>query len=192
MTHEQFQESRRQLTAKAKSGVEFMLAAGLVWFAIAGIWLTGFSAYDRSVLTFMIGAVLLPLALLLSKVLGTTWKMPENPLSPLGLWLNFAQLLYFPFLVYFLLRDPEAFIMGYAIITGAHLFPYAWFYDEIGFAVAAVVISVGALFLGLHLPLSSLYLLPLCTGICFWLLAGWLFARRSRWRPEFRSRTDLG
>ncbi|WP_198664856.1 DUF7010 family protein [Lewinella sp. IMCC34191] len=173
---------RREIIARAKSGVEFMVAAGIVWALITGIWLTGYSAYDRSVMTFIVGAIMLPLAFGLSKVFRTTWKIPGNPLEPLGLWLNFAQLFYFPFLVYFLLRDPEAFIMGYAIITGAHLFPYAWFYDELGYAIGAGVIAVGALFLRLLISPDSLFVIPLFASVCFFALAGWLFARRARWK----------
>ncbi|PPK87386.1 hypothetical protein CLV84_0326 [Neolewinella xylanilytica] len=170
---------REDLIVRTKTGIEFMLAATLVWFGIALIWLTPYAAYDKSVLTFMVGAVMLPLALLLSKVMGTTWKLPDNPLQPLGLWLNFAQLFYFPILVFLLLRSPEYFIMGYAIITGAHLFPYAWLYDELGYAVAAGVISLGALGIALFQPPTSVYLIPLFTAGCFLLLSGWMLTRRT-------------
>ena len=68
-----------------------------------------------------------------------------------GLWLNFAQLFYFPFLVFILLAYPEYFIMTYAIITGAHFFPYAWYYKSAPYAIMAGIISVGAMVLGLFL-----------------------------------------
>ena len=181
MPSSEFQRYRHEIISNAKSGVEFMVAAGILWLLITGVWLTDFTAYDRSVLTFIVGAVMLPLAFGLSKVFNTNWKTPNNPLNPLGLWLNFAQLFYFPFLVYFLLHDPEAFIMGYAIITGAHLFPYAWFYEEPGYAVGAGIIPVGALLLKLFLPVTALFVIPLFVAICFFCLAGWLFSRRQRW-----------
>ena len=177
---------RQDLVAGAKSGVDFMCAATLLWLAIALIWRMEYSEYDKSVFTFIVGAVMLPLAWLFSRLIGTDWKMPDNPLSPLGLWLNFAQLFYFPFLIYFLSRSPEHFVMGYAIITGAHLFPYAWFYREPGYAVAAGVISVGALFGGLYTTPDTRYIIPLFTAGCFLAIVGWLFARRSRWRPDLR------
>lgn len=170
---------RNDLIVRTKSGVDFILAATILWFVIAFLWTTPYSAYDRSVFTFIVGALLLPLALLLSKILGTTWKLPDNPLQPLGLWLNFAQLLYFPFLVFLLLRAPEYFIMGYAIITGAHLFPYAWLYDEWGYAIAAGTISTGALGCVLLLPPASIYVIPLFTAGCLLLLAGWILSRQA-------------
>ena len=48
----------------------------------------------------------MPLARLLSKPLRTIWTLPHNPLQPLGLWLNFAQLFYFPLLVFVYMRYP--------------------------------------------------------------------------------------
>jgi len=103
---------------------------------------------------------MLPLALLLSKVLKTVWTNKGNPLQPLGLWLNFAQLLYFPFLILTLIKMPDYFAMVYVIITGAHFFPYAWFYKTNLYAIFAGIISFGALILGLILPVEKTYLVP--------------------------------
>lgn len=123
----------------------------------------------------MVGAILLPLAFGLSKILKTNWKVKDNPLQPLGLWLNFAQLIYFPFLIFVLIKYPNYFIMAYAIITGAHLFPYAWFYDEIGYAVSAILISAGALLIALNVEYEKIWFVPLFTSVMFFLLAVWIF-----------------
>ncbi|HNW48777.1 MAG TPA: hypothetical protein PKK88_03535, partial [Bacteroidales bacterium] len=42
-----------------------------IWLAIAFIWTLNGSSYDKSILTFIVGSLMLPLALLLSKVLKT-------------------------------------------------------------------------------------------------------------------------
>jgi hypothetical protein len=65
--------------------------------------------------------------------------------------------------------------MAYAIITGAHLFPYAWFYDEIGYAIAAILISVGSLLIALNVESERIWLIPLFTSIVLFLFAGWIF-----------------
>lgn len=104
---------------------------------------------------------MLPLALLISKIIKTTWTIKENPLQPLGLWLNFAQLFYFPFLVFTLIKSPDYFVMVYAIITGAHFFPYAWFYKTSLFAIFAGMISLGSLIIGLVAPIEKMYFIPL-------------------------------
>lgn len=67
--------------------------------------------------------------------------------------------------------------MTYAIITGAHLFPYAWFYDEIGYAVCAVIISIGTLLISLNTEVEKMWTVPLFTSTLLFLLAGWILIR---------------
>ncbi len=163
---------KAEIQVQAKNGIDFILSAGILWMAISYIWTLEYTSYNRSIFTFMIGAFLLPLAFGLSKILGTNWKVKDNPLQPLGLWLNFAQLIYFPFLIFILIKYPDYFIMAYAIITGAHLFPYAWFYDEIGYAVCALIISIGTLLITLYIDVEIMWIVPLFTSIMLFLLAG--------------------
>jgi hypothetical protein len=169
-----------EIQLQAKNGIDFILAAGILWLAISYIWTFEYSSYNRSIFTFMVGAILLPLAFRLSKILKTNWKVKDNPLQPLGLWLNFAQLIYFPFLVFILIKYPDYFIMAYAIITGAHLFPYAWFYDEIGYAIWALIISIGTLVITLNVELENMWTIPLFTSIMLFFLAGWILIRLNK------------
>lgn len=166
---------RNDLSLRAKNGINFILAASIVWALIAYLWTLPASAYSKSVYTFIAGALLLPLAFLFAKVLKAEWKIEGNPLAPLGLWLNFAQLFYFPFLVFVLMRYPQHFIMAYAIITGAHFFPYAWFYRATIYAAMAGIISVGAMLGGLLLPEASLYFIPLGMSITLLILFSLLY-----------------
>lgn len=168
---------KHEIQVQAKNGIEFILSAGILWLIISWIWTLDFTSYNKSILTFIVGAILLPLAFGLSKILKTNWKIKNNPLQPLGLWLNFAQLIYFPFLIFILIKYPDYFIMTYAIITGAHLFPYAWFYDEIGYAVTAVLISVGSLLIALNVEPEKMWLVPLYTSTLLFLFAVWIFTR---------------
>jgi hypothetical protein len=100
----------------------------------------------------------------MSKLLKINWRIQDNPLQPLGLWFNFAQLFYFPFLIFILIKFPDYFLMTYAIITGAHLFPYAWFYNEIPYAVMAGIISVGVMIIGLIVPVEQMFLIAVYIG----------------------------
>lgn len=184
MNKQGFQKLKEDIQLQAKNGVDFMVSAGIIWLAISYIWTLEYTAYSKSILTFIIGAFMLPMAFGFSKVLKTNWKIKDNPLEPLGLWLNFAQLIYFPFLIFILIKYPDYFIMTYAIITGAHLFPYAWFYDELGYAAAAIVISVGSLLISLNIGPEQMWLVPLFTSLIFWLLVVWIYMR---WK-KFKSR----
>lgn len=156
---------KNELSLKAKNGIDFIFSAALVWFAISFIWSLDYTSYNKAILAFMIGGTMLPLALGLSKVLKTNWKVKHNPLQPLGLWLNFAQLFYFPFLIFVLLVLPDYFIMAYAIITGAHFFPYAWLYRAKIYAITAGFISIGSFVLALNLANENMYYIPLFTAI---------------------------
>ena len=118
---------------------------------------------------------MLPLAFLLSKLFRTTWTIKNNPLQPLGLWLNFAQLFYFPFLFFTLSKMPGYFVMVYVIVTGGHFFPCSWFYKNTLFAVAAGMATVGALLLGLKRLPDRMYLIPLLFSVLLMLLTVSLF-----------------
>jgi len=161
MQQSTFDRLRLELSVNAKNGLDFIASATVVWLILAYIWTLPHSAYNKSIFTFIAGSITIPLAFALSKVFKTSWKTPGNPLEPLGLWLNFAQMFYFPFLVFILLTRPEYFVMTYAIITGAHFFPYAWYYKSAPYAIMAGVISVGAMGLGLFLSSEEMYVLPL-------------------------------
>jgi hypothetical protein len=180
MEKQDLKNMKLELAINAKSGIDFILSAGIVWLAIYFIWTLNISSYDKSVFTFMVGSILLPLAFGLSKILKTNWRVKNNPLQPLGLWLNFAQLIYFPILIFILIKFPDYFIMTYAIITGAHLFPYAWFYDELGYAVTAIILSVGSLLLTMKMEPEMMWAVPLFTSVTFFLFAVWLFMKSKR------------
>lgn len=63
-----------------------------------------------------------------------------------------------------MIKHPDYFIMAYAIITGAHLFPYAWLYNEIAYAIIAILISLGSLLIALRTNVTEIYYIPLLTS----------------------------
>lgn len=170
ITQEKLNELRTSLSVNAKNGLDFTLSASIIWLLIGFVWTLDQSSYNKSIITFMVGGLMLPLALLLSKLLKTIWTDKTNPLQPLGLWLNFAQLFYFPFLVLTLIKMPDYFVMVYIIITGAHFFPYSWFYNTRLYAIFAGIISVGALIFGLLLPFRLFFILPMAMSALLLLL----------------------
>ena len=171
-----FNALRIELSIKAKNGIDFIISAAIIWAGIGIIWMQNFTDYSKSVLTFIVGALLLPLAALISRIIKTDWKMKNNPLEPLGLWLNFAQLFYFPILVLVLLKWPDFFLVTYMIITGAHFFPYAWYYKTNFFAIMAGIISVGAFMLRIYISTDENYLLAFSMSICLLVLAFLLYS----------------
>ncbi|NVO84143.1 DUF7010 family protein [Hymenobacter terrestris] len=186
VTAQDFSALKLELSVRAKNGLDFIGAACIVWAGIAFVWTLPYAPARLGFITFFVGALVLPLAGLLSKVLGTTWVLPHNPLQPLGLWLNFAQLFYLPILLFVFSRYPQHFIMVYGVITGAHFFPYAWFYDTKAYAFMAGVIAVGCTALGLWIKNpAELYLIPLFLTGALLLLAGLLFISYRRHRQVY-------
>lgn len=184
MKSEHFNALRTELSIKSKNGIEFTLAASIIWLVMVFVWQLEFKPYDKAVLVFIAGAPMLPLAYLFSKLLKTQWKIENNPLQPLGLWLNFAQLFYFPFLIFTMIKMPEYFIMTYAIITGGHLFPYAWFYKTNWYAIFALLIVLGSLIIGLTMPVEKVYFVALHISILLFVLTICLYL-------DFRKKLEL-
>lgn len=183
---QEFAARRLELSVKAKNGLDFILAATAVWTALTGVWLLlPGSVALKGLITFFVGPLTLPLAWLLSRLLRTTWTLPHNPLQPLGLWLNIAQLFYFPFLIFVFSKYPTYFIMTYGIITGAHFFPYAWFYNTRAYAVLAGLISVGSLVIGLRAAGPTLYLVPAFVAGMLLVLAGLLYRAYRRHQAAY-------
>lgn len=171
MTKHELDKLRNQLSVESKNGIDFTIAATVIWAAISFIWTLQTGSYNKSVLTFIVGGPLLPMAFMLSKILKTKWKIEDNPLQPLGLLFNFSQLFYFPFLVFILIKYPDYFIMTYAIITGAHFFPYAWFYNTKWYAFFAGIISIGAMLIALTVTIEQQFYIGVWTSICLGVLS---------------------
>lgn len=167
---------RNQLSIESKNGIDFTIAGMVIWAVIASIWSLKAEPYNKSVFVFIAGGPFLPLAFMLSKILKTNWRIKDNPLQPLGLWLNLAQLFYFPVLLFMLIKSPEYFLMTYAIITGAHFFPYVWFYNTIWYAVFAGLVAVGSLLMTLLLHTEQHFLVGVWTSACLLVLSLLLIA----------------
>jgi hypothetical protein len=190
MNKEELDKLRNQLSVESKNGIDFTIAATIMWVIIAFIWKLDGDSYNKSVLVFIAGGPLLPLAFMLSKILKTNWKVKENPLQPLGLWLNFAQLFYFPFLIYILIKSPDYFIMTYSIITGAHLFSYSWFYKTKWYAVFAGIISLGSLLIGLSVEHAKFFYIGIFTSICLLVLTAGLLIDFNKKKIIFTERQN--
>lgn len=174
-TERSFAQLRHEIIVENKNGVNFIVAASICWLLISINWLMPYSDYNKAIYTFFCTAPMMPLAFLFSKVFKTTWEIPDNPLNELGLWLNFAQLFYFPFVFIFFAQYPDQFVMAFAIITGAHFFPYAWFYRTKAYAVFAGIISLGAALLGTQVEENVSFLVAAFITVCLWILAIWIF-----------------
>ncbi len=170
-----------ELSVKAKNGINFIVAATFCWGLIAVIWVNTGTPMQQALFTFFAVSPMMPLAWILSKLLKTTWIVKDNPLNSLGLWLNLAQLFYFPFVFIAFNQNPEHMPMALAIITGAHLFPYAWLYKTKAYAIMAGLISVGAALVGYNTENSGFSVaLFMVIGLTTLTLFLWIALKRNR------------
>jgi len=162
-------EIRNELSVRGKNGIGFLSSAVVIWSLITFIFLQSFDIQQKNIYMLFSTGLMFPLSVLFSSFIKADWKLKNNPLGNLGLFLNIAQLIYFPILFWGIIHHPNDAILFFAIITGAHFFPYGWFYHTLAYYIMAPVISVFMLFLGLYLDGEKLWLIPLSMtiGLCF-------------------------
>lgn len=165
---------RRELSIDGKNGIAFLMPAVIVWGLITLVFLLPFDLYTRNILMLGSCGLMFPLTMASARVLQTKWSFDDHPLGNLGFILNLAQLMYFPLIFWAISRSPEEAVMVFAVITGAHFFPYGWFYQSLPFYVMAPMISVSVTVIGLGWGANQQWIIAsTMTGLLV-LLIGWL------------------
>ncbi|WP_375555935.1 DUF7010 family protein [Albibacterium profundi] len=67
--------------------------------------------------------------------------------------------------------------MSFLLSLAAYFHKYAWFYDEAGYAVASILISIGSFIIALFFDSTMSWLIPLFTSISLFTLAISIFIR---------------
>lgn len=106
----------------------------------------------KNLLTLCCACPLLPLAYIISLIIGVQFQEKDNPLSSLGIILTLNQVIYLLIVMWVYPTVPDRMLMVYAMVFGAHLFPYGWLYDSKAYYVFAIMIPVLALILGNVFP----------------------------------------
>lgn len=166
-------ETRNELSVRGKNGIGFLMSAFVIWSIITIIFLQSIEIHQKNILMLYSTGLMFPLSVGISTLIKADWKLKNNPLGNLGLILNFAQVIYFPILFWGMIKSPNEAIMFLAIITGAHFFPYGWFYNAKPYYVMAPIISVVIMFLGLYLHEEKIWMIPLSMAILFIFLICW-------------------
>lgn len=143
-------EMRAEIARRGKKGLHFILASIIIWSGVFIIWTLPIEdVLTRNLLTFCITAPLMPIAYLISRLIRAEFSSKGNPLNNLGLLFSMNQFLYLLIAMWVYPTVPEKLVMVIAMIFGAHLLPYGWLYQSRAYTVMSVLISLGALILGL-------------------------------------------
>lgn len=152
---------RDNFSLRGKNGLPFIMSAVVVWGLITVVFLLPFDLWKQNVFMFWCTGLMFPLSMLMAKLLNAEWKFTKDtPLADLGLLFNIAQLVYFPILFLAFANSPKEMLIYFAIITGAHLFPYGWFYRTSVYYLFAPLMAIFMMVLGFIIE-GQLWLVPL-------------------------------
>lgn len=167
-------KTRNELSVRGKNGIGFLLSAVIIWSIITVIFTQSIEIHQKNIYMLFSTGLMFPLSVGISTLIKADWKLKNNPFGNLGLYLNLAQLSYFPILFWGIANSPNDAIMLFAIITGAHFFPYGWFYNAKSYYIMAPIISFLIMFLALYLNGEKLWLVSFSMVILLFALILWL------------------
>ena len=146
---EKLNELKKDAQASQKKGLPFILTSVVLWILILIIRITVRDLQTANMMTFVCACLLVPLAYLFSRLLrADSFKTKGNPVSVLGLLATMNQFLYLLIVMWAFSCKPDAMLMIFAIVFGAHLLPFSWVYDSKAYLVLSVTEAVGALVIG--------------------------------------------
>ena len=168
-------KTRNELSVIGKNGIGFLLSAVFIWSIITVIFAQSIEIYQKNIYMLFSTGLMFPLSVGISQFIKADWKLKNNQIGNLGLYLNLAQIIYFPILFWGIINSPNDAIMLFAIITGAHFFPYGWFYNAKPYYIMAPIMSFFIMFLGLYLNGENLWLISFSMVILLLVIILWLY-----------------
>lgn len=153
MKQEEMIRGLNELKAEAqrmqRKGLPFMMASVVIWSLVCLLQWLELGLEKANMFVFMCTCLLLPLAFLFSKLLGADiFQKTDNPINKLAFLCTMNQMLYLLIVMWACSKAPEAMVMLFAMVFGAHLLPYGWAYDSRAYTLVSVLETVGALLIG--------------------------------------------
>jgi len=167
-------ETRNELSIKGKNGLGFLMSGVIIWLIVTAIFSLSMGIYEKNIFMLISTGLMFPLSIGMNRLIKAEWKFTGNALAPLGIYLNIAQIVYFPILFWAIGKSPEDVIIFFAIITCAHFFPYGWYYNTKAYTVMAVISALFIMIIGWNVGVEQLWIIPLTTVILLLILITWL------------------
>ncbi len=139
------EDLRSDSAIKNKKGIAFISASVFVWAIIMIINLLGL----RPLYTWFGVATLMPIAVIITRLLGIKLNNNENPLNKVGFLFTLNEVLYILIACYIYSIAPDKLIMILAMIFGAHLLPFGWLYRSKMYVFSSVFVPIVSLVLGI-------------------------------------------
>lgn len=142
MNKEEMIKAKKAYANSQKYGAHFITASLIIWIFICVVSFLNLNQYYKNVLSLYSSALLVPLALLFSKIYKVKFSDKDNPLNSAGLFFALNQMLYLLVVILVWIVKPEQMITAYAIVVGAHFLPYSWLYDSLTYKLVAILIPI--------------------------------------------------
>lgn len=137
---------KKEAQRSQKKGLPFIMASVVIWALILVARLVSRDLWTANLATFICCCLLFPAAFLFSKGLkADVFRRTGNPINSLIILSTLNQLLYLLIAMWAFDRKPDAMLMIYAMIFGAHLLPYGWAYDSKAYIILSIAETAGAL-----------------------------------------------
>ena len=172
-----FENNYRELKTEAmilqKKGLPFMMASVVIWTAVTIVRTLPVDVMTKNLYTFYCPGLLIPCVLIFSLMIGARpFSKRKNPFNKLGLLNTMNQMLYLLIVMWAFSQKPEAMLMLFAMVFGAHLLPFAWLYESKTYLVTSIVTTFGSMILSIFVPelYVGLFMIVCQTVMCILLL----------------------
>lgn len=148
-----YRELKTEVMKLQKKGLPFMLTSVVIWTAITIVRTLPVDIMTKNLYTFYCTSFLMPGAVIFSLITGAKifFKF-QNPFNKLGLLNTMNQMLYLLIVMWSFSQKPEAMLMLFAMVFGAHLLPFSWLYESKTYLVMSLVTTIGSMLISIFLP----------------------------------------
>ena len=148
-----YRELKREAMILQKKGLPFMLASVVIWTAVTIVRMLPVDIMTKNLYTFYCPGLLIPCVLIFSLIIGARpFSRRKNPFNKLGLLNTLNQMLYLLIVMWAFSQKPEAMLMLFAMVFGAHLLPFAWLYESRTYLVTSIVTTLGSMIISIFAP----------------------------------------
>ena len=152
-TENNYSELKREAMVLQKKGLPFMMASVVIWTAVTIVRSLPVDIMTKNLYTFYCPGLLIPCVLIFSLIIGARpFAKRTNPFNKLGLINTMNQMLYLLIVMWAFNQKPEAMLMLFAMVFGAHLLPFSWLYESKTYLVMSLVTTIGSLLISIFLP----------------------------------------
>lgn len=145
-----YRAMKNEVAALQKKGAPFMMASVVIWTLVTIVRMLPADLMTKNLYTFYCTGLLFPCVLIFSKLTGAhIFKNRNNPFNKLGFLNTANQMLYLLIVMWAFNQKPDAMLMLFAMVFGAHLLPFSWLYDSRAYLVTSLVTTFGSMLISI-------------------------------------------